>query len=82
MFAARGAVAMGDLASRLLPLRDAHIGSAIMTAPRLQRDITAVLALKLVLLTALYLMFFRGDERPAIDAQRAAQHLLSSEAPR
>ena len=53
-----------------------------MTAPRLQRDITAVLALKLVLLTALYLMFFRGDQRPPIDAQRAAQHLLSSEAPR
>jgi hypothetical protein len=53
-----------------------------MTGPRLQRDITAVLALKLVLLTGLYLMFFRGDQRPPMDAQRAAQHLLSSEAPR
>jgi len=54
----------------------------VMTPPRLRRDITVVLVLKLVLLTALYLMFFRGDQRPAIDAQLAARHLLSSEAPR
>jgi len=51
-------------------------------ALRLRRDITTVLVLKLVLLTALYLTFFRGDERPAIDAQRAARHLLLPEAPR
>lgn len=53
-----------------------------MAAPRLRRDITAVLVAKLVLLAALYLMFFRGDERPAIDAQLAAGHFLSPEAPR
>ncbi len=53
-----------------------------MTAPRLQRDITAVLVLKVVLLIALYLTFFGGDHRPAIDAQRTAQHLLSAEASR
>jgi hypothetical protein len=50
-----------------------------MPVPHLRRDITAALLLKLVLLTALYLTFFRGDQRPAIDAQRAAQHLFSSE---
>ena len=38
-----------------------------MTASRLRRDITAVLILKLALLSALYLLFFRGDQRPAID---------------
>ena len=53
-----------------------------MTASRLRRDIAVVLMLKLLLLTALYLTFFRGDERPAIDAQIAARHLLSSEASR
>ena len=53
-----------------------------MTASRLWRDISVVLMLKLLVLTALYLMFFRADERPAIDAQIAARHLLSSEAPR
>jgi hypothetical protein len=54
----------------------------VMTASRLRRDIAVVLVLKLALLAALYLMFFRGDERPAIDAQIAARHLLSSEASR
>jgi len=53
-----------------------------MMAGRLRRDITVVLVLKLALLTALYLMFFRGDQRPVVDAQQAAWHLLSSEAPR
>jgi len=53
----------------------------VMTAPHLRRDITAVLVLKLLLLSALYFMFFRGDQRPVIDAQLAARHLLSSEAP-
>ncbi len=53
-----------------------------MTASRLRRDITAVLVLKLALLSALYLLFFRGDQRPAIDAERAARHLLSSETAR
>jgi hypothetical protein len=54
----------------------------VMTAPRLRRDITVVLALKLALFSAVYLMFFRGDERPAVDAQLAARHLLSPEVPR
>lgn len=49
---------------------------------RLGRDITTVLVLKLILLGALYLAFFRGDQRPAIDADRAARHILSAEAPR
>ena len=51
-----------------------------MTASRLRRDISTVLVLKLVLLSALYLVFFRGDQRPAIDAEHAARHLLTSEA--
>ena len=51
-----------------------------MTALRLRRDITVVLVLKLALLSAIYLTFFRGDQRPAVDAQLAARHLLS-EAP-
>ncbi len=45
---------------------------------RLGRDITTVLALKLALLSALYLAFFRGDQRPVIDGETAARHLLSS----
>jgi len=53
-----------------------------MRATRLRRDITTVLVLKLVLLSAIYLLFFRADQRPAIDAQVAARHLLSSESPR
>jgi len=52
----------------------------VMTATRLPRDITIVLVLKLVLLCALYLVFFRGDQRLAIDAQLAARHILSFEA--
>jgi len=52
----------------------------VMRGTRLRRDITTVLVLKLVLLSALYLLFFRADQRPAIDAQLAARHLLSSEA--
>jgi len=54
----------------------------VMMAARLRRDIAIVLVLKLALLTALYLMFFRGDQRPAVDAQLAARHLFSSEAQR
>jgi hypothetical protein len=54
----------------------------VMMAARLRRDITVVLVLKLVLLTVLYLTFFRGDRRPVVDAQQTAWHLLSSEAPR
>jgi hypothetical protein len=54
----------------------------VMTAPRLRRDIALVLVLKLVLLFALYLMFFRGDQRPTVDARLAAGHILSPEVPR
>ncbi len=53
-----------------------------MTESRLGRDITTVLVLKLALLSALYLAFFRGDQRPANDAQSTARHLLTTEAPR
>ena len=53
----------------------------VMTGPRLRRDITVVLVLKLTLLSAIYLAFFRADERAAVDAQLAARHLLSPEAP-
>jgi hypothetical protein len=49
---------------------------------RLRRDIVSVLLLKMALLGALYLAFFSGDQRPAIDASSAARHLLSSEAGR
>jgi hypothetical protein len=56
--------------------------SMVMTATRLPRDITLALVLKLALLSALYLMFFRGDERPTIDARLAAGHILSPEVPR
>src|SRR5205809_5745825 len=58
-------------ASRLLPSSQPTIGSMVMMAARLRRDIAIVLVLKLALLTALYLMFFRGDQRPAVDAQLA-----------
>jgi hypothetical protein len=54
----------------------------IMAPPSLRRDIIVVLVLKLVLLTALYLTFFRGDQRPVVDAQQAAWHLLSPQASR
>jgi len=46
-------------------------------APRLGRDITAALALKLALLTLLYVLFFSADARPTIDAERAARHILA-----
>jgi hypothetical protein len=45
-------------------------------------DITAALILKSVILVGLYLLFFRAEERPAIDGTRAAQHLFSSEVTR
>jgi len=53
-----------------------------MMAARLRRDIAIVLVLKLALLIALYLTFFRGDQRPAVDAQQAAWHLFSPQASR
>ena len=42
--------------------------------PRLVRDIGAVMAAKLVLLTALYVFFFA--ERPAHDAAATAAHII------
>jgi|GEM_PF-3004676 len=51
-----------------------------MTASRLRRNITVALVVKLVLLTGIYVMFFRGDQRPMIDASIAARHILSPEA--
>ncbi len=57
-----------------------------MTAPGLGRDIAMALALKLALLTLIYTLFFGADTRPTIDAERAAQKILSpipdSEPPR
>lgn len=43
----------------------------------LGRAIALALLLKLVLLIALYLAFFSGDRRPAIDEAAAARHLLA-----
>ena len=49
----------------------------------LGRDIALALLLKLALLIALYLAFFRGDQRPTIDDAAAARHLLApTETPR
>jgi hypothetical protein len=44
--------------------------------PRLARDIAAVIAAKLVLLTALYFFFFA--ERPAHDAPATAAHVIGA----
>jgi hypothetical protein len=41
------------------------------------RDVVSALALKLALLSVLYLLFFRVDMRPAIDAAGVARHLLA-----
>jgi len=46
-------------------------------APRLSRDITAALALKLALLTLLYVLFFSADNRATVDAERAARQIFS-----
>ncbi len=39
-------------------------------------DIAAALALKFALLALLYLLFFRADARPKMDAEIAARHLF------
>jgi hypothetical protein len=43
----------------------------------LGRDIGLALLLKFALLGALYLAFFRGDQRPQIDDAAMAQHLVA-----
>jgi len=43
----------------------------------LGRDIALVLLLKVVLLAALYLAFFRGDQRPTIDGAAMERHLVA-----
>jgi len=48
-----------------------------MAAPGLGRELAAALMLKLVLLTLIYLLFFRGDQQPVIDAREVARHVLS-----
>jgi hypothetical protein len=53
----------------------------IMTAPSLGRDIAWALLLKLVLLTLIYLLFFRADVRPAIDTQQLFAPTSSALAP-
>jgi len=49
-----------------------------MRTPRLGRDISAALALKVLLLTALYLAFFQADTRPPIDSTAVTRHLLGA----
>lgn len=58
------------------------MGSHADNARPLGRDVAAALVLKVALLAALYLLFFRADERPVIDGAAAARHLLSVEVPR
>ena len=41
-------------------------------------DVAVALVLKLALLALLYLLFFRADTRPKIDAEIAARHLFIS----
>jgi len=47
-----------------------------MRIPRLGREITAVLMVKLVLLSAIYFLFFAADTRPALDRAAVAQHFF------
>jgi hypothetical protein len=49
-----------------------------MRTPRLGRDITAALLLKLFLLTAIYLAFFRADAQPPLDAAAVTQQLFGA----
>ena len=53
----------------------------IMTAPSLGRDIAWALLLKLVLLTLIYLLFFRADVRPTIDTQQLFAPTRAAPAP-
>ena len=48
-----------------------HVG---LTVPRLGREIGAVIAAKLVLLTALYFLFFA--DRPPHDARTTTTHIM------
>ncbi len=48
----------------------------VMNRRRLGPDIAGAFVLKLALLALLYLLFFRADIRPKIDAEIAAQHLF------
>jgi hypothetical protein len=41
------------------------------------RDVALALVLKLAALSLIYLMFFRADARPTIDADSVARHLLA-----
>lgn len=60
-----------------------HEGHDSGNGRSLGRDITFALLLKFALLIALYLAFFSGDRRPAIDDAATARHLLApGEAPR
>ncbi|HMK67094.1 MAG TPA: hypothetical protein VEC75_03055 [Stellaceae bacterium] len=58
-------------------------GDSVGSGRSLGRDISFALLLKAALLVALYLAFFSGEKRPAIDEASAARHLLGNlEAPR
>jgi len=52
--------------------------SIAMLMPRLGRDITAALLVKLALLAAIYILFFQTDTRPALDRASVARHLLGA----
>ena len=59
-------------------LRLPHAGPHPMTTAWLRRHLGVVLAVKCVLLAALWWCFFR-EARPAITAEAAASHLLSTQ---
>jgi len=64
--------------------RTSH-GTIPMTAPRLMRHLGVVLAIKFVLLAALWLVFVRGERvvvDPAVMAERAGLRMLEVPSPR
>jgi len=61
-------------------LRGEPLNEGRETEHSIGRKITLALLFKFAFLIALYLAFFRGDQRPSIDTTAAAEHLL--EAPR
>ena len=52
-----------------------------MFARQLTRELAALIALKMVALTVLFFLFFGPAERPKVDADAAAQAILSEHAP-
>lgn len=54
-------------------------GKRPMKRPHIRNDIVAVLALKLVLLTCLYMAFFSPSHRPAHDTVAVTNRLLGTD---